>query len=244
MQTPFSSEGDQVRSALVITAHPDDVDFLASGTVAGWTASGIKTSYCVVTDGDAGGFDAETARADVPGIRRAEQIMAADVVGVTDVEFLGRLDGLVTVDQALRQDLCRTIRRVRPDRVVMHSPEINWPWLPDFHPDHRAAGEASLQAVYPDARNPFAHPQLLEAEGLQPWSVKEIWMVGSPSANHWVDVTDRFDQKMEALRAHESQTAHLADIAELIRSRLAQQAAEAGLPLGRLAEAFQVVSTS
>ncbi len=234
---------EQVERVLVVAAHPDDVDFLASGTVALWTAAGIAVTYCVITDGDAGGFDPEVLRTDIPMLRRAEQVRAAKAVGVDDVRFLGYSDGAVEATSGLRHDLCKAIRHVRPRRVVMHSPEINWRWLPDFHPDHRAAGEATLQAVYPDARNPHAYPHLLSEEKLEAWAVQEIWMMGSPRVNHWVDVTEQFDVKLRALRAHVSQTSHLEDLAEVVRSRLAAQAAEAGLLPGRLAEAFQVVTT-
>lgn len=234
---------EQVERVLVVAAHPDDVDFLASGTVAQWTAAGIAVTYCVVTDGDAGGFDSEVPRMDIPVLRRAEQVRAAKAVGVDDVRFLGYADGEVEVTSGLRHDLCRLIRHVRPRRVVMHSPEINWLCLPDFHPDHRAAGEATLRAVYPDARNPHAYPQLLSEEKLEAWAVQEIWMVGSPRVNHWVDVTEQFGVKLQALRAHASQTSHLPDLEEVVRSRLVAQAAEAGLLSGRLAEAFQVVAT-
>lgn len=234
---------EQVERALVVAAHPDDVDFLASGTVARWTAAGTTVTYCVVTDGDAGGFDPQTLRTDVPELRREEQVRAAKAVGVNDVRFLGYADGAVEVTLDLRCDLSRVIRQVRPRRVVMHSPEINWLWLPDFHPDHRAAGEATLQAVYPDARNPYSHPQLLSKEKLDVWAVEETWMMGSPRVNHWVDVTEQFGAKVHALRAHVSQTAHLEDLEKVVRSRLAAQAAEAGMQHGRLAEAFQVVAT-
>lgn len=239
----FMLGDEQVERVLVVTAHPDDVDFLASGTVALWTAAGIAVSYCVITDGDAGGFDPEVRRANVPALRRAEQVQAAKVVGVDDVRFLGYADGAVEATSGLRHALCRAIRHVRPRRIVMHSPEINWRWLPDFHPDHRAAGEATLQAVYPDARNPHAYPQLLSEEKLEAWTVQEIWMVGSPRINHWVDVTEQFGVKLRALRAHVSQTSHLKDLENVLRSRLATQAAEGGLPPGRLAEAFHVVDT-
>lgn len=232
-----------IERALVIAAHPDDIDFLASGTVASWVADGTIVSYCIVTDGDAGGFEADTDRARMPAIRRAEQRRAAEIVGVSQLDFLGYPDGGVEVSGALRADLTRVIRTRRPQRVVMHSPEINWSRLPDFHPDHRKAGEATLQAVYPDSRNAFAHPALLHDEGLQPWTVGEIWMVGSPRADHWVDITEHLTTKMQGLWAHSSQTSHLTDLEPTVRARLEEQASDAGFASGRLAEEFQVVDT-
>src|SRR6266545_246995 len=155
-------DDDEVERALVIVAHPDDVDFGAAGTVSTWTGAGIDVTYCIVTDGDAGGFDPSVPRAEIPGIRRAEQTAAAKEVGVADISFLGYPDGRLTATLELRRDLARVIRQVRPQRVLCPSPERNWQRIFASHPDHLAAGEASLAAVYPDARNPFAHPELLD----------------------------------------------------------------------------------
>jgi LmbE family N-acetylglucosaminyl deacetylase len=111
------------------------------------------------------------------------------------------------------------------------------------HPDHRAVGSAALDAVYPDARNPFAFPELREHEGLAPWKVREVWIAGSPSPTHFVDVTATFGRKIAALRAHESQTGHADDLEERIRGWLTRAAALGGLPEGHLAESFQVLDT-
>jgi LmbE family N-acetylglucosaminyl deacetylase len=233
-----------VRSALVITAHPDDVDFGAAGTVASWTAAGIKVSYCVCTSGEASG-DGSRDRAEVAKIRRAEQRAAAECVGVQEVAFLDHPDGAVVASIELRRDISRVIRTVRPDRVLTWSPEINWEHVPTTHPDHRAVGEATFAAVYPDARNPNAHPELLAAEGLRPWTVRELWLTDSPAPlrNHAVDVTDVFDARVAALRAHASQVSGIADLEGFLRGILAAKAHRHGLAEGRLAEEFQVVDT-
>ena len=227
-----------VQRVLVVTAHPDDVDFGASGTAAGWVAAGIEVTYCVVTDGDAGGFDPEVPRADIPGIRRREQVAAAAAAGVTDVRFLGYRDGELTVTHGLRRDISRVIRQVRPQRLLIQTPERNWERIPATHPDHMAAGEAAIQAVYPDARNPFAHPSLLQDEGLEPWSVSEVWVMGHPTITHYVDITDTFPQKVAALKAHESQTAHMPDLEGFVRGWAVRSGEAAGFPEGRLAEGF------
>ena len=143
----------------------------------------------------------------------------------------------------LRRDLARVIRQVRPDRVVCPSPERNYARMGASHPDHRAVGSAALDAVYPDARNPFAFPELREQEGLAPWKVSEVWIAGSPSPTSFVDVTATFTRKIAALRAHQSQTSHLDDLEERIRGWLTRAAALGGLPEGHLAEAFQVLDT-
>lgn len=228
--------------ALVIAAHPDDVDFGAAGTVATWTAEGTAVTYCLCTDGDAGGIDRDVPRSAIAGIRQAEQRAAAEAVGAHDVVFLGYPDGRLTASFELRRDLSRVIRQVRPQRVLIQSPEIHWDRLPASHPDHRAAGEAALAAVYPDARNPFTHTALLEDEGLDAWTVHDLWVMGAPEPNHWVDVTDVFDRKLAALHAHESQTGHMDDLEGLLRGWGTHQAEQAGLPTGRLAEPFRRVT--
>jgi LmbE family N-acetylglucosaminyl deacetylase len=236
-------QDEQVR-ALVVVAHPDDLDFGAGGTIAAWTDQGISVSYCVLTDGDAGGFDPAVPRSDIAGIRQAEQRAAAKELGVEDVVFLGYPDGRLTVSIELRRDISRVIRQVRPHRVLTQSPERNWDRVYASHPDHLAAGEAALCAVYPDARNPFAHLDLA-AEGHPDWTVEQVWVMGGAGglADHYVDVTDTFDRKLAALRAHVSQTAHMDDLEQRLRGWLSRHATNASLPEGRLAEAFRVLDT-
>jgi LmbE family N-acetylglucosaminyl deacetylase len=236
-------EDAEIKQILVIMAHPDDVDFSAAGTVARWTDAGIKVSYCVVTNGDAGGHDPSVPRDEIPALRQAEQTAAASAVGVSDLRFLGYPDGLVEATIGLRRDLARVIRQVRPDRVLCPTPERNYTRMPPSHPDHRAVGSAALDAVYPDARNPFTFPELLADEGLEAWTVREVWM-SSVSPNHYVDVTDTFDRKVAALRAHVSQTGQMEGLADFLRGWLARNAEQAGWPEGRLAEAFQVMDTA
>ena len=233
-------DDSEVSRVLVVTAHPDDVDFGASGTIAGWVAAGISVTYCVVTDGDAGGFDPDVPRSEIPTIRRAEQVAAAGAVGVTDVRFLGYRDGELTVTHGLRRDISRVIRQVRPQRILTQTPERNWERIPATHPDHMAAGEATIQAVYPDARNPFAHPSLLDDEGLDAWSVSEVWLSGHHTQTHYVDITEHFPRKIAALTAHESQTGHMPDLEGFVRGWNERTAHEAGFEEGRLAEAFFV----
>ena len=232
----------EIERVLVVTAHPDDVDFGAAGTVAGWTRAGLEVTYAIVTNGDAGGFDPDVPRSQIPAIRQAEQRAAAACVGVEDVRFLGYVDGELTVSHDLRRDISRVIRQVRPQRMLCQSPERNWQRLQGSHPDHLAAGEAAIQAVYPDARNPFAHMSLLNDEGLDAWTVPEVWVMASDRSEHYVDITDTFDAKIAALRSHVSQTAHVDTLEEFVRSWAGRNAAAGGLPEGRLAEAFMVVS--
>jgi LmbE family N-acetylglucosaminyl deacetylase len=239
---PSAPALSDVQRALAVFAHPDDVDFGSAGTVAGWVADGIEVAYLIITRGDAGGFD-DTPREQVPVIRENEQRAAAVAVGVKQVDFLdGYADGTLMPTLALRRDITAAIRRFRPERVLTSSPLRRWERIAGpSHPDHLAAGEATTCAIYPDSRNAFAFPELL-AEGLEPWEVREVWYAAGPDPDHAVDITDRFEQKVAALRAHVSQTGHM-DLEGWLRDRLTTVADTAGLPDGRLAEAFTVLRT-
>jgi LmbE family N-acetylglucosaminyl deacetylase len=232
-----------VERVLVITAHPDDVDFAAAGTVAKMTAAGVEVTYCLVTDGDAGGSDLSSTAEQRASLRQAEQRIAASKVGVTSLIFLGHLDGQVEANLALRKDLSRVIRKVRPDRVLCQSPLLNMDRIYASHPDHLAAGQAAIAAVYPDARNPFSYPELLNDEGLEPHAVPEIWVMAMVDPNVVVDTTDVVAQKIEALASHESQVGDGAHLKDLITNWGQMVAQAAGMPKGRLAEAFRIIDT-
>ena len=226
-----------VERALVIAAHPDDIDFGAAGTVATWTDAGIDVAYCIVTDGDAGGFDPSVPRDRIAGIRRAEQTAAAAAVGVTALDFLGYPDGRVEATLDLRRDLARVIRAHRPDRVLCPSPERIMKRMGPSHPDHLAVGTAALAAIYPDARNPFTFPELLD-QGYEAHVVREIWLMAHPETDVWVDVTDVFDRKMQALLCHESQHPDPGGLPARMRTFMGENARNGGLGDGRVAEAF------
>lgn len=236
----------EVERILVVAAHPDDVDFGSAGTIAGWTDTGIEVAYCVITDGDAGGFDEAVPRSEIPGIRRAEQRAAAAEVGVDEVHFLGYPDGRLEVSLDLRRDIARVIRQVRPQRAVVPSPVWSFRSIYRSHPDHRAAGEAAMAAIYPDARNPFTFTELMSDEGLPPWSVPETWITGDDVGGeiHVVDVTDAFDRKLAAIRAHASQVTDPDALEARMRGWLSDNAARHGMAAGRLVETFTVVPTA
>lgn len=225
-----------VESVLVVTAHPDDVDFSAAGSIASWTDAGIDVSYCICTSGEAGGSDRSMTRLAMADLREEEQRVAANVVGVNDVTFLRYPDGRLEPTLELRRDISRVIRRFRPQRVLAQSAERNSQHVYANHPDHLAAGAAALAAVYPDARNPFAHPELLD-EGWEPWSVTEVYLMTAVNPDTFVDITDTVERKVKALRSHVSQTAP-EGLDELIREWAAANARLAGLPDGSLAEGF------
>jgi LmbE family N-acetylglucosaminyl deacetylase len=230
----------QIERALVVTAHPDDVDFGAAGTVANLTDAGAVVTYCLVTDGEAGGFDETVDRTRMAAIRREEQTKAAAEVGVTDLVFLGHCDGQVEFNLELRHEITRVIRHVRPQVVITQSPQINVASVYGSHADHVATGQAVWAAVYPDARNPFAFPELLTS-GYEPWSVDEIWITLGPEPTDTVDITDQLDRKIRALLCHESQHRDPALMEERVRGWYRELARQAGLADGRSAERFSVV---
>ena len=232
----------EIERALVVTAHPDDVDFGAAGTVATLTDAGVAVTYCLVTDGDAGGTDRSITRHEMAMLRRREQTDAAQRVGVTDLVFLGHGDGRVQPTLQLRADISAVIRRVRPRVVITQSPERNLDSIYASHPDHLAAGEAAVCAVYPDARNPFAFPELFD-EALEPWAVDEVWIMGGRTGPHPIDVTAAVDRKIAALMCHVSQHPDPDHTATMVREWMASTAKQAGLPDGASAETFRVVNT-
>ena len=231
-------DGD-IERVLVVGAHPDDIDFGVAGSVAMWTDAGLAVTYLLCTDGQAGGFDELIDRAQIPDIRRAEQRAAAKQVGVTDVRFLGHVDGELAVTDELVRDIVRVIRSVRPDRMVFQSPERRYDRIGGSHPDHLAAGEASIRALYPFSRNPFAFPELAAEEGLPAWTVREMWIAGHPVTNHVVDVTDAAERKLAALREHASQHPDPEGMQSRVRQWMRMTAEQAGMP-GRMAEGFAV----
>ncbi len=237
------SEPSSPTKVLVVSAHPDDVDFGAAGSVAVWTDQGIEVEYCIVTDGSAGSADPAVEVAVLREIRQHEQRKAAAEVGVSEVHFLGYPDGALQVSLELRRDIARVIRMVKPQRVVCQSPERNWDRIRASHPDHLAAGEATLQAVYPDARNPYSYPELLAA-GLEPHVVEQVWLMASPRATQAVDITAVIERKIAALHCHVSQLTDPERIDDMIREWGSANALALGLAAGRLAESFQVVETA
>ena len=172
-------------------------------------------------------------------MRQAEQTAAAAHVGVSELHWLCHPDGMVVGDLALRRDISRVIRIVRPDVVLCQTSIPNWDHIYLSHPDHLATATAALAAIYPDSRNPRAFPELL-AEGHEPHTVGEIWLIGT-EPNRYIDITDVFDRKVKALRSHRSQTAHIEDLEDRLREWATGNAAAAGLPEGRLAESYRVV---
>jgi LmbE family N-acetylglucosaminyl deacetylase len=243
-QSPFDPETSRIERVLCFTAHPDDIDFGAAGTVAAWTAAGVQVSYCIMTDGDAGGFD-PAQREEIVRLRVAEQQRAAALVGVTDIHYLHQRDGYLEPSHEVMREVVRLIRQLRPDVVVSMHPERNWNRIQKSHPDHLAVGEAVTRAVYPALENPFAYPELAES-GLEAYKLPWLWLFAGPEEreNHFVDVTEHVDSKLAAIHIHVSQHPDVDAMERTVRGLMLGTGARAGLPAGRSAEAFHVVTVN
>lgn len=185
---------------LVITAHPDDAEFGAAGTVARWTKGGKKAAYVVCTDGDKGTSDRSLTPGALVKIRQQEQHAACKVLGVDRVVFLGYGDQTLEDTPGFRKDLVEQIRIFRPHTVITLDPYRRYLW----HRDHRIVGQVVMDAVFPFARDHMAYPDLLE-KGLEPHKVAQILFFGTEDINYYSDIKPTFDQKLEALRCHASQ---------------------------------------
>jgi LmbE family N-acetylglucosaminyl deacetylase len=229
---------------LVVAAHPDDPEFGFGASVARLAGDGSEVYYVICSDGSQGGEDPTVPDAELTATRYAEQRAAAEVLGVRDVVFLGFRDGHLAPTVELRKAITREIRRFRPDLVMTHTPVRNLGiGIGASHPDHLAVGEATLGAVYPDARNPRAYPELL-SEGLEAHKVKEVWLPGFEAADHFVDATGLVDKKIEAILCHRSQFnkpgMDMEGPRKWIHDRMRQAGEKAGF---EYAEAFKKIET-
>lgn len=221
---------------LVVMAHPDDPEFTSAGTIARWTDAGAVTVYVIVTDGSKGSNDRTMTADRLASVRQREQRAAAAQLGVGEIAFLGHPDGEIVPDIPLRHAIARQVRRYRPDVVITHDPSTYYFDAYINHPDHRAAGQAALEAVFPTARDWLNAPHLLADEGLEPHAVSEVWLAGSREPDTWIDIGPTFDRKLAALREHVSQIPDMTALAERLRHRSASIAEGHGM---ELAEAFK-----
>ncbi len=206
---------------LVVLAHPDDPEFFCGGTIARWAASGREITYCLLTRGDKGSDDDNLSTKELAEIREVEQRAAAKVLGVHKVMFLKELDGYVLPTLDLRRDIVRVIRQVKPKVVITCDPTNFFPSNYYInHADHRAAGQVTLDAVYPAARSALYFPELSQEEGLQPYKVREVYVAGAQHPNITVDITQFFNQKVAALSEHRSQIKDITALEERMRKRM------------------------
>ena len=227
---------------LVVVAHPDDIDFGIAGTAAVLVAGGSHVTYALCTSGEAG-IPEDMDRNELAELREREQRAAAAAVGVTDVRFLGQPDGHLEANLELRKVISRVIREVKPDVVITQNPERRYERIFASHPDHLACAEATISAVYPDARNPHAHVELL-AEGHEPHAVDWVWITQGREPNLAVDISGVIDQKVAALSSHSSQVEWIEDIDKLLREWSASTADTLGIAdTASHVEAFTKVQT-
>ncbi len=228
---------------VVIVAHHDDIEFGCSGSIARWVQEGAEVTYVIVTDGGSGSNEPGVIREELADLRRAEQVAAAEAVGVRDVRFLGYADGVLQPTMVLRRDLTRILREVKPYRVVCQDPTtvfasdnyIN-------HPDHRAAGEAAIYAAFPSCETRPIFPELL-AEGYEPHKISEVYLTLTLKPTHYVDITETFDKKIESLRAHVSQLGEGEMADEGALKFIRERNEEAGQQVGvQYAEFFKVMT--
>ena len=214
--------------AMVIVAHPDDAEFTMAGTVALWAQQGCAISYVLCTRGDRGSNDPQVTPWALARIREQEQRAACAILGVQEVVFLDYPDGTLEPTLALRRDLTREIRRFRPEVVLCPDPTVRF--YGDHylnHPDHRAAGSAALDAVFPSAETRYIFPELLAA-GFEPHRVKAVYIHGSPEPNVWIDIQPVLEIKARALAAHVSQV-NQSQVEEWVRNMAREEGRSQGL---------------
>ena len=203
---------------MVISPHPDDVDFGCSGTIARWSRDGMDITYVICTSGDKGA-DLPMSAESIAAIREKEQVAAAEIVGVRKVVFLRLKDGELENNREFRKTLVRVLRQYRPDVVLSMDPaNVSFENVYVSHADHRATALAAFDAIYPAARNRNFFPELLE-EGLMPHAVNKIYFFGTADPNTWIDISETIETKIEALRAHKSQMEGFEDLGAWVKER-------------------------
>ncbi|MCC6611997.1 MAG: PIG-L family deacetylase [Anaerolineae bacterium] len=236
----MSDNDSQPKRVLGVFAHPDDPEFFCGGTFARWAADGAEITFLMATSGDKGSADPEMTSERLSAIREDEERNAASVLGVKEVIFLRYPDGELQPNLALRRDIVRIIRLKQPDVVVTCDPTVFWSGERSInHPDHRAIGEATLDAVYPTARDRLNFIELERDEGLNPHKTKQLWICGTQTPTRRMDVSDFVETKIAALREHKSQIADMEAMAERQRSYFDPES-PADYP--RYVESFRVIT--
>jgi LmbE family N-acetylglucosaminyl deacetylase len=207
------------KNILVILAHPDDPEFFCGATIARWTSQGHHVRYCLLTHGEKGAKDPQTDPHELARRRVLEQHAAAAILGVHEIEFLDYIDGELVPSLEARRAVVRLLRQYRPDILVTCDP-TNFIPMDGYinHPDHRAAGQIVLDALFPASGNPLYFPELL-AEGLQPHMVQEVWLSLTAQADTVLDVTPFFEQRLRALLEHRSQIGDPVPFEQRMRTR-------------------------
>ncbi len=226
-------EGEELRRVMVVVAHPYDMEFSCGGTVKKFTNEGRYVVLVQCTSGDKGTSRRDISPSELAELRESEEREACRRLGVAEIVFLRLGDGELMPDLDFREKIVRQIRQFRPDIVITHDPFRPYA----LHPDHRAVGITTVDAVYPTARDPLYFPEHLAA-GLEPHKVAELWLYGAEYPDTFVDISETFDDKINALLAHQSQVGDAEGLAERLRERASELGAPQNIPL---AEAFKVI---
>lgn len=240
--SPKSVADSNIKIVLAVGAHPDDIDIGCSGTIARWITEGADAYYLVLTDGSKGSEDRKISSLELTKIRQAEQQKAADTLGAKKVFFLDFVDGELENTSTLRKQIVKIIRQIKPTTVICFDPTLYYDENRQFvnHPDHRVAGEATLDCVYPFARNARTHPELLD-EGLGPHVVEQVLLINFSKANYFVDISSTIDQKMKVLSCHKSQFKNIEKFTGMIK-HMSQVTGQKAKPKLKYAEAFIKIS--
>jgi LmbE family N-acetylglucosaminyl deacetylase len=232
------------KSVLAVGAHADDIDISCGGSLARWAAEGAEVYYLILTDSSCGSDDETMTREQLTATRQQEQRDAAQLIGAKDVFFKDYCDGTLEVTQDVKRDVARVIRQVKPDTVITFDPTVVYDV--DFgminHTDHRAAGQATIDAFYPLARDRLSVPTLLNDENLAPHKTPHLLLVNFKDSNYFVDISATFEKKIDAIMLHKSQFGDNREaIAERMRSRSEQLGAKTG---ARYAEGFMRIDVA
>ena len=225
-------------SAMAIVAHPDDVEFSCSGTLAKWARAGARISLVLVTSGDVGMARSDITRQQAAALRETEATAASKIIGATEIRFLREPDGSVEATLELRRKLVREIRRFKPEVVITGDPTVVWAGDNYInHPDHRAVALATVDAIFPAAGQPHVFEELAD-EGLEAHKVRKVYVNNWRDGNLWEPIDDTIDVKVAALKAHESQMGSW-DVEKNIKEWAADRAKDHGM---QYAEIFRVVT--
>jgi LmbE family N-acetylglucosaminyl deacetylase len=210
---------------MVVAAHPDDIEMSCGGTIAKWISEGSQASFLLVTSGEKGGRRCELTAQQLAAVREEEQLAAAKVLGAEQVEFLRKPDGSLVYSVELRGDVVRWIRKWKPDVVFTHDPTVMFlTWNEVNHKDHRTVGEATLDAMYPFARGRLTYPEQLSDEELTPHAAKGAFLWDTDSPNHYEDITDFLDKRIEAVACHKTQFPKIEPVENWLRQHASDMA--------------------
>ena len=206
------------KKILVILAHPDDPEFFCGAMIARWCALGHEVRYCLLTKGQRGSQDSYISQLEIENTRIKEQQNAADLLGVKQINFLGYIDGELIPDLQLRNEIVEVIRKEKPHIVITSDPQNLFPAENRInHPDHRAAGQAVVDAVFPAAGNPRYLLEKENSHSLEPHQVEELWLTLTNQGNVTIELAEYFEKKLDAIYCHTSQ---LHESREMMRERI------------------------